>query len=129
MLATEAPILFQTGCTYTLTFDLAGSQRPTGPLIETVWVGFREMGGVPLAVPMRYWTDGFSRETVEISGDGLSHQIVFYNLDSYDNVGALLDNVVLTEDCGNSCPVPAPGAVVLGSLGAALVGLFRRRGL
>ncbi|MBN2131075.1 MAG: hypothetical protein JW741_16350 [Sedimentisphaerales bacterium] len=130
MLATAAPILFQTGCTYTLTFDLAGSQLPVDQLIETVWVSFADIGPAPLAPPIpRYWSDGFSTETVVIPGDGLSHQIVFYNLDSDDSVGALLDNVVLTEDCGNTCPVPAPGAVVLGSLGAALVGLFRRRGL
>jgi len=129
MLAREEPILFQTGCTYTLTFDLAGSQRLEEQLSTTVWVGFADMGPVPLWMPTRFFAEGFSTETVVIPGDGLSHHIFFYNVESDDSIGALLDNVVLTEDCGNPCPVPVPGAVVLGSLGAALVGLFRRRRL
>lgn len=129
-LATKAPILFQMGCTYTLTFDLAGSQQPEGP-VEIVAVGLLDRGAAFEETFERPWDpdQGFIGETLEIPGDGLLHQIVFYNMYSYDNCGALLDNVVLTEECDNPCPVPAPGAVLLGSLGAALAGFFRRRRL
>ena len=129
VLATKDAILFQAGCTYTLTFDLAGSQRWGDQLTETVTVGFVDAMGAPLGMYTRERPDPFSTETVVIPGDGLYHQIFFYNMDSYDNKGALLDNVVLTEECDDPCPVPAPGAVLLGSLGAALVGFFRRRSL
>jgi len=128
VLATKDAILFQMGYTYTLTFDLAGNQQPEGPN-ETVAVGLLDQGPAFEKKFLPQWNQGFSEETVEIPGDGLPHQIVFYNMYSYDNKGALLDNVVLTEECDDPCPVPAPGAVLLGSLGAALVGFFRRRSL
>ena len=126
-LVTAIPILFQTGCTYTLTFDLAGSQFPSDQPTETVGVGVADMPGTYADVFTRDWMDPFTTETVEFPGDGRSHWIVFHNLQSSDNIGALLDNVVLTEECDDPCRVPAPGAVLLGSLGATLVGFFRRR--
>lgn len=129
VLATKDAILFQAGCTYTLTFDLAGSQRWGDQLTETVTVGFVDAMGAPLGMYTRERPDPFSTETIVIPGDGLYHQIFFYNMYTYDNIGALLDNVVLTEECDDPCPVPAPGPVLLGSLGAALVGFFRRRSL
>jgi len=100
LLAIKDPILFQADCTYTLTFELAGSQRQADQLSETVGVGFVEVLGAFTDLFTRNWDDGFSTETIVFPGDGFLHRILFYNMYSSDNIGAILDNVKVTTISG-----------------------------
>jgi hypothetical protein len=119
VLATQATFTLMPGITYKLSFDLAGNQG-TGPAgyspTDTVTVAFGPAAIAPIVVP---WNQPMQTYTVYVPGDGNSYAISFQNGLDGDRQGALLDNVSLT--------IPAPGAVLLGSLGVGLVGWFRRR--
>ncbi len=88
------------------------------------------------------WFDGSLVDTIAYSGVGLSNtswsilnytviasgdttSLEFKAVGSNDSFGGYIDDVCL-ELCDNPA-VPAPGAVVLGSLGMSLVGWLRRR--
>jgi len=103
------------GQTYTLSFSLAGNKRP-GYGDDSVTVNF----GSSSQVIGRASADGF--QTFSLSYTALADgnaAFSFHNAGG-DNVGALLDNVVVT-----SVPEPATYAMLLGGLG--LLGAVARR--
>ncbi|UCG59883.1 MAG: hypothetical protein JSU70_10255 [Phycisphaerales bacterium] len=70
------------------------------------------------------WDQGFTAYSVDFSvPDTSSHLTVSFEgfaKDGGDNIGMLVDDVAIAA-------VPAPGAVLLGSIGVSLVGWLRRR--
>lgn len=102
---------------YLLSFDLAGNQRNTSPEEVAVEVNMGNLLAKTYNMnrddPFQTFSESFyvnSLTSVSLSFEGLGG----------DNVGMLLDNVKL------SC-IPAPGAILLGSIGIGLVGYLRRR--
>jgi len=103
---------------YTLAFDLAGNQRNNGE--DTIKI---QMQGGSLFVdysiilaenaPFATYSNSFTVATptsASLSFEGVGG----------DNIGLLLDNVSVE-------PIPAPGAFILGSIGASFVAWLRRR--
>ena len=105
---------------YVLRFDMAGNQR--GGLIDPMNVvvsGFvnESVPGMSSGAPLTSMAIPFTvstATTVSLSFEGTGR----------DNIGALLDNVGI-DDGANV--IPAPGAILLGSLGVGIVGWLRRR--
>ena len=105
------------GVTYTATFDLAGSQRgssETGTVtFGSASLGFNIASGVGFA--------GYSLSFTP--GVGGNYTLSFQN-DGGDNVGALLDNVAVTEV---AAAVPEPETYALMVAGLLAVGAASRR--
>jgi Protein of unknown function (DUF642) len=117
-ISTTQSFSFQPGVTYTLSYDLAGSQRSNGNNSVDV-----SIPGV-LSVPTQTLADsaGFQTfvQTFTVAAPILA-QIVFAAVSSVsDDQGLLLDNVKLTA-------VPLPAAVWLMLSGIAGLGAFARR--
>jgi hypothetical protein len=107
---------------YSLTFELAGSQRHAGPEIVDVQVIFDSvpfLSGSFLAND----TDPFGTYTVPfgISTNG-DLTFSFHNRGG-DNIGALLDNVAVTE----VTPVPEPASIALFCTGLLAAAVRRHR--
>jgi hypothetical protein len=118
-MVTIASFVLQPGMVYTLSYELAGNPilvKPHTVQVSLVGSAFSWNEAVAAGQAFTTYSHSFS------VGAPTAVQISFYDLadGQSDNGGAVLDNVLLTA-------VPAPGAILLGSLGAGLVGWLRRR--
>jgi hypothetical protein len=106
---------------YVLFFDVAGNQRTTGSdelLLELSGI-FPTLGPVPIPGNL-----DFTTLTVPFSIACATTTSIIFECTGDDNKGWLLDNVgIATADN----IIPAPGAILLGSIGVGIVGWLRRR--
>jgi hypothetical protein len=105
---------------YILSFDVAGNWRRDGQDAITVELAGLFGSSIMLADNVPFTT--FSTGPLIVAAPMLT-TISFEGWGS-DNVGLLLDNVVLETVEG---VIPAPGAVLLGGIGVGIVGWLRRR--
>ena len=123
MMVSNVPFVLDPG-NYVLGFDLAGNQRdvgddsvfvlvvdPTGTIADDLITLADDVPFTPQALPF------------SIGAPGTPISIVFAGIANGDNAGLLLDNVSI----GRIDVIPAPGAILLGGIGAGLVGWLRRR--
>jgi hypothetical protein len=115
--------------TYTLSFDVGGSMRTfpgTNPNTMTV-----SLGDVFSTTITKNFNDPFVTESFPITVTSATTGRLVFDHAGGDNVGLLLDNVLLTQgSSAGPVPIPLPAAVWtgMGTLGViALVGGVRRR--
>ena len=104
---------------YVLSFEVAGNQRTLDTDSMDVSLGglFADTVSLGGSAPWGPYSSGI------INVGAPTSVSISFAATGRDNVGLLIDNVSL-----NSIDViPAPGAILLGSIGAALVGWLRRR--
>ncbi|QKS30544.1 MAG: hypothetical protein FAZ92_02380 [Accumulibacter sp.] len=106
------------GNTYTLSFDLAGNRRGAGTETGTVSFGTSVLN---FSVPQTQ-TAYLSLSLLFSPGSDGAYTLSFAN-DGGDNMGAILDNVVITVDSNG---VPVPGTLGLLAAGM-LAGLAAKR--
>ena len=100
---------------YTLTFDLAGSQRGDTNTVNVIF-------GTTSASYTLASSDVFSTYMLSFITNGDANYQIFFKNNGGDNYGALLDNVNVSV---SSVPVPAALPLMASALGA--LGLLRRR--
>lgn len=109
-------VILNGGTTYTLSFDLAGSQRGSSTSTESVTVTFGDTVG--LYSPLTF--DPFTIRTLNFTpGSSGTYSFSFQNRGG-DNIGALLDNVTVI-----AVPEPESYAMIMAGLG--LMGFIVRR--
>lgn len=110
-------ITYELGKSYTLTFKLAGNQRGGSDDSVQIDIGIGTLLTDTLVLsPL----DPLVTHTYTFIGDGSTDSISFENAGG-DNVGAILDDVLLTV-------IPLPSASALAGLGLLGLGVRRRRG-
>ena len=107
---------------YVLYFDAAGSQR-WNPSTDTMTVSLGSLFSAPLTLADNAPFNTFATPVINVAAPTVA-SISFAHAGG-DNVGLLLDNVAL--DYCRQDVIPAPGAILLGGIGAGLVGWLRRR--
>ena len=115
-------VLFSALTTYTLSFDLAGSQRGDTNVVDVIF------GTASQSYTMNS-LDPFTTYMLSFTTNGAANYQIFFKNDggvneTGDNIGALLDNVKVTTELSE---VPVPAALPLMASALGIFGLSRRR--
>lgn len=102
---------------YTLSFDLAGSQRVDSNTVNVIF-------GTTSQSYMLASSDPFSTYMLSLTTNGAANYQIFFNNIGGDNIGALLDNVNVSTGVSE---VPVPAALPLMASALGIFGLSRRR--
>ncbi len=100
---------------YTLTFDLAGSQRGDTNIVDVIF-------GTTSASYTLASSDPFSTFSLSFITNSSANYQIFFKNNGGDNIGALLDNVNVEVS-----PVPVPAALPLLASALGVFGVLRRR--
>ena len=111
---------FLPGFTYTLSFDLVGSQR--GNTTSTL-VTLGSIYSHTFTLASRDFTDGIV--SLPFSVLAPTNAALIFASQTSGNIGSVLDNILITEVSGVTTPEPA--TLGLAGLGLCLFGLARRR--
>lgn len=98
---------------YRLEFDLGGSTRGEMNLVGV-------MAGSSMEVYHVGSSDPLTRRAIDFTSDGTNPVMISFRNDGWDNMGAILDNVTVSN------LVPAPGTALLAGIGVLCVGRRRR---
>ena len=103
--------------TYTLSFDLAGSQRGDTNVVDVIF------GTASQSYTMNS-LDPFTTYMLSFATSGAANYQIFFKNNGGDNIGALLDNVKVSTGVSE---VPVPAALPLMASALGIFGLSRRR--
>ena len=103
--------------TYTLSFDLAGSQRGDTNVVDVIF------GTASQSYTMNS-LDPFTTYMLSFATNGAANYQIFFKNNGGDNIGALLDNVKVSTGVSE---VPVPAALPLMASALGIIGLSRRR--
>lgn len=120
----ESQVLTLAPGTYTLTFDLAGSQRNDHSPTDTVTVSLGGLFSQAITLP---YDAPFGNNSFTITTGSTSTGSLVFDASGGDNQGLLLDNVHLTFTPASPTPVPEPASVLLWGMGAVGVAVYQRR--